>query len=68
VERQGVSDLRREGGEAMTLRRAVRLFVRAWTPHPEATFDEWLLAAAVIEAAISRDEQTSKPRSEDVSQ
>jgi hypothetical protein len=41
----------------VTLRRAVRLFVRAWTPHPVATFEEWLLAAAVIEDAIARDEQ-----------
>lgn len=44
----------------MTLRRAIRLFVRAWTYHPEATFEEWLLAAAVIEAAIARDEEAQK--------
>jgi hypothetical protein len=44
----------------MTLKRAIRLFVRAWTPHPVATFEEWLLAAAVIEAAITKDEEARR--------
>lgn len=43
----------------MTLRRAIRLFIGAWLPWPDEqrpTFQEWLLAASVIEAAIARDE------------
>ena len=48
----------------MTLRRAVRLFVCAWTPHPQATFDEWLQAADAIEAAIARDEAERQPAGE----
>lgn len=43
----------------MTLRRAIRLFVGAWLPwelDQKPTFQEWLLACSVIEAAIARDE------------
>lgn len=39
----------------MTLRRAIRLFTRAWIDG-EATFNEWLIAAAVIQDAIAKDE------------
>jgi hypothetical protein len=40
----------------MTLRRAIRVFVRPWIDG-SVTFQDWLLAGAVIEAAIIRDEQ-----------
>lgn len=42
----------------MTLRRAIRLFMGAWMPWPDEdkpTFQEWLLACAVIDAAIELD-------------
>ncbi len=41
------------------LRRAIRLFARPWIDG-DATFDEWLIACAVIEAAIVRDEAQRK--------
>jgi len=52
-----MSDKRRE--EAMTLRRAVRLFPRPWIDG-DVTFQEWLLACAVIQAAIARDEEGTR--------
>jgi hypothetical protein len=39
----------------MTLRTAIRLFPRPWIDG-EVTFREWMLACAVIQEAIARDE------------
>jgi hypothetical protein len=39
----------------MTLRRAIALFPRPWIDG-NVTFQEWLLAGAVIDAAITKDE------------
>lgn len=40
----------------MTLRRAIHCFPRPWIDG-DVTFQEWLLAGAVIIAAIARDEE-----------
>lgn len=50
----------------MTLRRAVRTFIRPWTDHG-ATFKEWILACDVLADYIERDEARKKaaPRSVD---
>ena len=45
----------------MTLRRAVSLFPRPWIDGT-ATFDEWLLACAVIQAAIAKLDATTDLR------
>jgi hypothetical protein len=47
--------LRAQADGLMTLRRAIRLFPRPWIDG-EVTFKDWLLACAVIQAAIARDE------------
>lgn len=43
----------------MTLRRAVRTFIRPWTDHG-VTFKEWLHACDVLAEAIERDEARNK--------
>lgn len=42
----------------MTLRQAMRVFPRPWIDG-NVTFKEWLLAAAVLEAVIAKDEAAS---------
>lgn len=50
----------------MTLRRALFLFARPWIDG-DVTMREWLLACAVIEAAIGREESQQQPKPADVS-
>ena len=50
----------------MTLRRAVGVFLRPWTDGG-ATFQEWLLACAVINDAVLRDEQQRRKTTKSLS-